>query len=100
MKNGTKFPMMNKKDEWYENTSISWWRESRKKLNKVIRKYNTWIDEGADSLTKTAKLLEKIKKNLKMDYCNQEGGNNYWEELNDMKIVVKERLKFLANNDD
>lgn len=91
---------MDKRDEWNENICIDWWKEGRKKLNKVIRKYNDWIDEGTDSLTKTAKLLEKIKKNLKMDYCNHDGGSGYWEELNDMKIVVKERLKFLANNDD
>ena len=31
---------MEKIEEWDENVNIDWWKESRIKLNKVIRKYN------------------------------------------------------------
>lgn len=78
---------LEKIDEWDENVNISWWKEGRIKLNKVIRKYNDWIDNPTD-LVKTCALLEKINKHLRMHYCNQDGGDGYQEELLKMKYYV------------
>jgi len=80
---------MEKINEWDENVGISWWKEGRTKLNKVIRKYNKWVEFHSKNEIKTAKLLTKINKHLKMDYCNQDGGSGYKEELETMKSNVK-----------
>jgi len=83
---------MNKINEWNENISINWWKESRTQLNKVIRKYNKWIDKHTNDKVKTAKLLTKIEKHLKMDYCNQDGGSGYKEELLNIQNIIKNRM--------
>ena len=83
---------MKKISLWPENTGIGWWNEARKELNKVIRLYNKWVDKGAYSATKAVKLIERINNHLKMDYCNQDGGSGYKEELELIKSLVKERL--------
>lgn len=79
---------MEKIEEWDEHVGINWWRKSRIQLNKVIRKYNKWIDNHTNNRVKTAKLLDKIDKHLKMDYSNQDGGSGYKEELIKMKNNV------------
>lgn len=79
-------------EEWNENVGISWWKESRIQLNKVIRKYNKWVDKHTENKVKTAKLLTKIEKHLKMDYCNQDGGSGYKEELLNIQSIVKSRM--------
>jgi hypothetical protein len=83
---------MEKLLEWNENVGISWWKEGRVKLNKVIRKYNKWIDLFQDDKVKTAKLLVKINEHLQMHYSNQDGGSGYKEELMKMKQNVEEIL--------
>ena len=72
---------MEKLVEWDENTGISWWNEGRTNLNKVIRKYNKWIDSFQKDRVKTAKLIVKIEEHLQMHYSNQDGGSGYREEL-------------------
>ena len=76
-------------DEWNENTGINWWKEGRIALNKVIRKYNTWVDNHLEDDEKTLKLLKKINKNLTMHYCNQDGGYSRKSELLKMQSIVK-----------
>ena len=75
--------------EWDENVDISWWKVGRTKLNKVIRKYNKWVRKHTEDEVKTTKLLVKIEKHLKKDYCNNDGGSAYKEELLKMKENVK-----------
>lgn len=77
---------------WDEDVSITWWKEGRTKLNKVIYKYNKWVDKHTDDTIKTAKLLRKIDKNLEMDYCNTDGGSGWKEELESMRDNVKYHL--------
>ena len=79
---------MEKLVEWDENVGISWWKESRIKINEVVRKFNKWIEFHSENKVKTAKLLERINENLQMHYCNQDGGSGYKEELEKMKTVV------------
>ena len=80
---------MEKIEEWDENAGINWWKESRIKLNKVIRKYNKWVDKHTGNRVKTAKLIKRIDKNLDMHYSNQDGGSGYREELLKMRANVK-----------
>lgn len=82
-------------EEWNENVGVGWWKEGRKKLNKVIRKYNHWVVCDTDNNVKTTILLVKIYKNLKMSYCNQDGGSGWYEELDKMKTTVEYILKRL-----
>lgn len=46
-------------EELDENVSVKWWKENRKKINLVIRKYNAWVKEGSNILQD----IEKLKKN-------------------------------------
>ena len=48
-------------EEWDEHTGISWCNESRKKINKIIRKFNQWQINGM----KEKKSKETIIKNRK-----------------------------------
>lgn len=86
---------MEKLKLWYENSPISWQKESRKKLNKVIKKYNYWITNNSSSIKKTAKLLVRIKKDLKSHYANQDGGSGYKEDLEVMYSVISKQLNKL-----
>jgi len=79
---------MEKITEWDENVGIDWCKEGRMKINKVIRKYNNWIDNHLNDEVKTAKLLVKIVKHLNMHYSNQDGGSGYKEELLKMKDSI------------
>ena len=47
-------------EEWDENTPIDWWNAGRKKLNKVIKKYNKWQRRGF-KYHKGKKLQNKLK---------------------------------------
>lgn len=84
---------MKKLVEWDENVGISWWKEGRTKLNKVIRKYNKWIDLHQENKDKTTKLLIKINEHLQMPYSNQDGDSGYKEELTKMKENVERVLQ-------
>jgi|TARA_R110000850_G_scaffold41334_5_gene105934 hypothetical protein len=83
---------MDKIDEWNENVSIGWWKESRIQLNKVIGKYNKWVDKHSSDKVKTVKLLSKIEKHLEMDYCNKDGGSGYKDELMNIQDIVKRNM--------
>jgi hypothetical protein len=78
--------------EWCENTGIGWWDQGRKQLNKVIRKFNKWILNDIDDLKKTNKLLKKINNHLNKEYCNQDGGQSWKEELLSMKQIVNSKI--------
>lgn len=78
--------------EWDEDVSINWWKDGRTKLNKVIRKYNKWVDRHTENKVKTVKLLNEINDNLDMYYCNRDGGSAWKYELIEMKNVVVEHL--------
>lgn len=83
---------MEKIEEWDERVGIDWWKEGRTQLNKVIRKYNKWIDKHIENRAKTAKLLDKIDEHLEMYYCNQSGGSAWKDELLNMKNVVESKM--------
>lgn len=76
---------MEKIEQWSENSPIEWWNDGRKKLNKIIRKYNKWVDNKYGS----KKLLNKIDIHLEKEYCNSDGGSGWKEELIKMKNNVK-----------
>ncbi|MFT6125822.1 MAG: hypothetical protein ACJAVA_000264 [Flavobacteriaceae bacterium] len=84
---------MEKLEEWNENTGITWWTEARKKLNKIIRKYNKWIVNDTMDIKRTSKLLTKINLDLCKDYSNQDGGSGYKKELAGMHYNVRLQLK-------
>ena len=84
---------MERLEEWNENTGIKWWAEARKKLNKVIRKYNKWIVNDTMDIERTSKLLTKINRELGKDYINQDGGSGYKKELAGMHHNVRLQLK-------
>ena len=67
-------------------------RDGCTQLNKVIRKYNKWIDKHSDNRVKTSKLLDKIDRHLEMHYCNQRGGSGWKEELLYMKNVIESKM--------
>lgn len=83
---------MEKIELWREDTPISRWNKSRKKLNKIIRKYNKWVGEGSYSANKGVTLIKKINKRLDADYCNQYRRTSYKKELKLIKSLVKRRL--------
>ena len=74
-------------DEWDENTNINWWDECRKKLNKVIRKFNKWQINGMKE-EKVVKLLARIEHG-KQTFGSRDGGSGYWYELNKMETFIK-----------
>ena len=85
---------MEKIEEWNECVDIDWWREGRTQLNKVIRKYNKWIDKHTENNVKTYKLLNKIDEHLEMRYSNQNGGSEWKDVLLKMKSVVESKMSF------
>lgn len=87
-----------KLEEWDENIGITWQKKSRIKLNKVIRKYNIWVENHTDDYEKTVKLIEKINRHLKMHYSNQDGGSGYKEELLRIKRRVKKYFLYEQHN--
>ena len=83
---------MEKVTEWREDVSIDWWKEGRTQLNKVIRKYNKWIEKHQDNKIKTIKLLNRINEDLEKHYCNQSGGSGWKDELLEMKYNVESKM--------
>ena len=74
--------------EWDEDTDITWWKESRIKLNKIIRKYNKWQYKHDFNPLKGLKLLAMIEYG-KQTIGNIDGGSGYLEELEEMEKFVK-----------
>jgi hypothetical protein len=77
------------KQKWDENTDISWWKTSRIELNKIIEVYNKWqIDDDFDK-DKARLVLANIEYG-KQTIGSQDGGNGYWDELDEMETFVRE----------
>ena len=71
-------------EEWATNTPIDWWNDCRKKLNKVIRKYNKWqMKKDFDAVYGT-KLLALVRHG-KDTIGSRDGGSGYLEELDNME---------------
>ncbi len=83
---------MEKLTEWREDVNIDWWKEGRTQLNKVIRKYNKWIDKHQNNKIKTIKLLNRINEDLEKHYCNQSGGSGWKDELLEIKYNVESKM--------
>lgn len=78
-------------EEWDENTGINWWNDGRKKLNKVIRKFNQWQINGMTE-KKKIKLLSKIDHG-KQTFGSWDGGSGYWDELDKMEDYIKNNIR-------
>ena len=74
--------------KWDENTSIDWWNECRKELNKIIDCYNNWQIEDDFSEEKAKIVLAKIEYG-KQTIGSRDGGGGYWDELDEMEKFVK-----------
>ena len=75
-------------ERWNENTGISWWNESRKKLNVIIDFYNEWQTKHLFNEKRAHILLTKIKKG-KDTIGSIDGGSGYWDKLDEMEKFVK-----------
>lgn len=76
-------------EEWSEDTNVDWWCESRRKLNKVIRKFNWWQINGMKE-KKVRKLLAIIEHG-KQTFGASDGGSGYWDELDKMETFIKNK---------
>ncbi len=76
------------KNKWDETTSIDWWGECRKELNKIIDCYNTWQMEDDFDKEKAKLVLAKIEFG-KQTIGSRDGGSGYWDELDEMEKFVK-----------
>ena len=78
-------------DEWNEHVPINWWKESRKKLNKIIHKFNLWQIKGFrdDKVRELLALIEWGKQTI----GSQDGGSGYMEELEKMEHYVRSRTE-------
>jgi len=74
-------------DEIEVDTNINWWNENRRKLNKVIRKFNNW---------QTVDKFDEYEKDVVLamiDTCRRDGGDKSFSEwqydiLNDMEKFI------------
>lgn len=73
---------------WDEDTTITWWKECRIELNKIIDSYNAWqIDDDFD-IEKSKRLLAKIEYG-KQTIGSRDGGSGYMEDLEQMEEFVR-----------
>jgi len=78
-------------DYWDENTEIGWWDDCRKRLNKVIRRFNKWqVEKGFDNQY-GYKVLRHIEAE-KQGIGARDGGSGYLEVLEEMEQFVKDNL--------
>lgn len=79
------------KEKWNEDTDISWWKVSRKKLNKIIEIYNNWqIQENFDK-EKARFVLANIEYG-KQTFASSDEGSGYRDELIEMEEFVRDCL--------
>lgn len=78
-------------EKWDENTDISWWRECRIELNKIIDAYNHWQMEDDFDKDKAKLVLAKIEYG-KQTIGSRDGGSDYWELLDKMERFVKDSI--------
>ena len=76
-------------DLWSEDTNITWWKECRIELNKIIRIYNDWQLNGFSS-DSTRKVLAHIELG-KQTIGSRDGGSGYMEVLERMEQFVKSK---------
>jgi len=74
--------------KWDEDTNITWWKECRIELNKIIECYNTWQMEDDFDIEKSKLVLAKIEYG-KQTIGSRDGGSGYMEELEKMEEFVK-----------
>lgn len=82
----------NFKSKWDTDTAIGWWNTSRVELNAIIELYNRWQMEDAFSPEKATLVLSKIEYG-KQTIGSQDGGDGYWDELDEMEKFVRKCLK-------
>jgi hypothetical protein len=75
--------------KWDEDVEISWWKESRIELNKIIEAYNNWQIYGNCDIEGSRVILAMIEYG-KQTIGSQDGGSGYWSELDGMEKFVKE----------
>jgi hypothetical protein len=78
-------------EPWDENTNIDWQRKCRKRLNKVISKFNKWQVEKNFDVYYGMKVLRHIEAE-KQGVGSRDGGSGYLEVLLDMEQFVKDNL--------
>ena len=74
-------------EEWPTNTRIAWWNDCRKKLNKVIRKYNKWQLKRDFDVAYGTELLALVRHG-KNTIGSRDGGGGYKEELVRMEMHI------------
>ena len=79
-------------DYWDEATKIGWWNKGRKRLNKVIRKFNKWQTDKAFDYTYGCKVLRHIEAE-KQGIGARDGGSDYFKLLDEMERFVKDNLE-------
>lgn len=76
-------------DIWdVDGTDISWQKDGREKLNKVIEMYNAWQIDGFFNHG-TPRLLATIEHGIQT-FGARDGGSGYMEVLQRMKKFVRE----------
>lgn len=79
--------------KWDEDTDITWWKESRIELNKIIDAYNKWqIDDDFD-VDKSKRVIALIEFG-KQTIGSIDGGSGYLEELEKMEEFIKQSLRY------
>ena len=84
---------------WNERVGIKWWAESRKELNKVIRKYNNWVISGATDPVKGVKLAKLGQKRYNPEIVIKRDPRNrtyYWIGTGDPKEIGDKDSDVLA----
>jgi len=71
-------------EEWATNTPIDWWNDCRKKLNKVIRRYNKWQTKKDFDAGYGIKLLALIRHGQDT-IGSRDGGSGYRSLLDNME---------------
>lgn len=74
--------------KWNEDTNITWWKECRIELNKIIECYNTWQIDDDFNAEKSKIILAKIEYG-KQTIGSIDGGSGYMEELEDMEEFIR-----------
>lgn len=83
---------------WDDNTSIVWWNECRKELNKIIDVYNEWQIEHDFDAERSRFVLAKIEYG-KQTIGARDGGGGYFDALDEMeKFVISASQKTIEDD--
>ena len=80
------------KKKWDESINVNWMKESRIEINKIIDAYNYWQIEDDFNKGKALFVLTKIKYG-KQIIGTQDGGDDYWDELDEMEQFVLHKIE-------